>query len=84
MTTTENGRRQHYRLINSTAALGALKPGTRLLGRNYKPGCGRLWRVEKFGIVNIESPIDGICGFAYFKDPLPAIVLTEPETGVAA
>lgn len=72
--TTTIGRR-----ITKTDELRTLKPGTRLLGRQYKVGCPRLWRVEQFGLVNIEAPIDGICGFGHFKDPLPAIVLTEPE-----
>lgn len=67
------------RTITTTEELRALKPGTRLLGRNYKVGCGRLWRVEKFGVVDIESPLGGICGFRYFIDPLPAVVLTEPD-----
>lgn len=72
------------RTIETVEELRALTGGTRLLGRDYKPGCGRLWRVEKFGVVDIERPLDGICGFNYFKDPLPAIVLTEPEAEARA
>lgn len=67
------------RRVVTTDDLRKLEPGTRLLGRHYRAGGPRLWRVETFGIVNIENPMDGICGFSYFKDPLPAIILTEPE-----
>jgi hypothetical protein len=69
------------RTVSSVEELDGLPNGTLLLASDRYPSyAGSVWRVKSGGMIErVGLELKGVTPLRYFKDPLPATVLHEPE-----